>query len=78
MNALGASSNSTGHARGYRGLAAVAVGLLAANATSTAAKIDGLLREGGGRGAKENTVPPVVPGAVRQNCGQGARLRRRG
>uniref|UniRef100_A0A0E0LTZ4 Pectinesterase inhibitor domain-containing protein n=1 Tax=Oryza punctata TaxID=4537 RepID=A0A0E0LTZ4_ORYPU len=49
LDALG-SVGAGADARSYRDLAAVAVGLLAANATSTSAKIDALLRNGGGGG----------------------------
>ncbi|TVT97356.1 hypothetical protein EJB05_57396, partial [Eragrostis curvula] len=47
MSALGSDSRSSGD-QTYRTLSLVAVDLLTANVTSTAAKIDGLLRAGGG------------------------------
>uniref|UniRef100_J3MSA0 Pectinesterase inhibitor domain-containing protein n=1 Tax=Oryza brachyantha TaxID=4533 RepID=J3MSA0_ORYBR len=47
LDALG-SVGAGADARSYQDLAAVAVGLLAANATSTSARIDGLLRGGVG------------------------------
>lgn len=49
LDALGSVGAGAG-ARSYRDLAAVAVGLLTANATSTSVKIDALLRGGGGGG----------------------------
>ncbi|KAL5229493.1 hypothetical protein ABZP36_028269 [Zizania latifolia] len=49
LDALG-SVGAGVDARSYQDLAAVAVGLLTANATATSAKIGSLLREGGGGG----------------------------
>lgn len=79
LDALGSVGAGAG-ARSYRDLAAVAVGLLTANATSTSVKIDALLRGGGGGG---RWTPPR-----RGACGRagrctpasrgGSRLRRGG
>ncbi|KAF0899341.1 hypothetical protein E2562_018235 [Oryza meyeriana var. granulata] len=49
LDALG-SVGAGVDAKNYQDLAAVAVGLLTANTTSTSDKIDGLLRNGGGAG----------------------------
>ncbi|KAK3118312.1 hypothetical protein QOZ80_9BG0697130 [Eleusine coracana subsp. coracana] len=46
--ALGSDGRSADAGMDYRAYAIIAADLLAANATSTAAKIDGLLRNGGG------------------------------
>ncbi|GJN13882.1 hypothetical protein PR202_gb00636 [Eleusine coracana subsp. coracana] len=47
LSALGSDKRSH-NTQGYRDLSIIAVDLLTANVTSTAAKIDGLLRKGGG------------------------------
>ncbi|XP_062183175.1 uncharacterized protein LOC133887249 [Phragmites australis] len=50
VEALGSDGRSANAGMNYRAYSIIAIDLLTANATSTATKIDGLLREGGGEG----------------------------
>uniref|UniRef100_A0A0D9XNQ8 Pectinesterase inhibitor domain-containing protein n=1 Tax=Leersia perrieri TaxID=77586 RepID=A0A0D9XNQ8_9ORYZ len=65
-------------ARTYQDLAVVASGLLAANATSTAAKIDGLLRQGGAGAADTQCLrscQSLYAGVVQSQPGCAAAIR---
>lgn len=48
LAALGSDGRSVSHCMDYQAYSVIAADLLAANVTATAAKIDGLLRDGGG------------------------------
>ena len=75
QEALGSDGRSANAGTNYGTYSVIATDLLTANATSTAIKIDGLLRERAGK--DDDALPPGVPCAVRRRGARAARLRSR-